>query len=443
MQYKEEVKAAIAGLDGYREAEAYFDGTVLETFATAKVRRALKVSGEAGGPNYCKTVVETVVNRLELASIQATAGQEIDNQLFEAGFSLDVAEIHRKALIFGGAYALVWPNDEGEAEVTYLSPLTTTLIYDPENPKRKLACVRLWIQDGKARLNIMTGENVYRLQAQGEQVTEDTNWTLLETVENPFGEIPVFHFRTARPYGKPEHYSAYPLQNAITKAFVNSLVASDYQSAPQRYALSKMGGADVDLNDFDESKTDRENVGSLKNGPGELWYLKGIDAVGQFNPADPDVFWTAIEKSVRAMASITSTPLHYFELKTNISGESFRAAESPHLKKVKDRQASFGATWREVLRFLLKINGIESDVVIGWVPNESLDELDRWRLSLLKINAGLSHKQALIEGGYTAKAADRILAERTAEAAAGLYYERKPTVRVNTSSDENTPKDVA
>jgi hypothetical protein len=210
----------------------------------------------------------------------------------------------------------------------------------------------------------------------------------------------------------------------------------DYQGAPQRYALAS-AGQDAEVEDFAEGDTDRENLGALKNGPGELWYLKGVTSVGEFKPADPETFLKPVSAFVRTMASVTATPIHYFEKTGNVpSGQALRAAEAPLLKKIGDRQQSFGATWRDLFRFILKVEGINSDVTVNWHSPEAMDGLDQWDVILKKVNAGLSHRQALREGGYDEELIEKIMTERAQEAAEGSYYQRKPEARVAAESTE-------
>lgn len=286
-------------------------------------------------------------------------------------------------------------------------------------------------------MNIYTADTITKYKTNNSEVTEGSEWSLVETLNNPFEEVPVFHFRTERPFGRPEHKDAYDSQNAINKLFITNMFTIDYQGAPQRYALSH--GGDSELADFDEDGTDRENIGSLKNGPGELWYLKGIHTVGEFKPADADVFWGPIDKLRNTIAVLTKTPIHYLATSNmgQPTGQSLRVSESPLLKKVHDRQTSFGYTWRDLFRFVLKVYSVENvDVVVLWQTHESLDELERWDVALKKINAGLSHKQALREGGYTEEQIEQIMAERDEEAANNQYYQRAPVTRVNTNNDE-------
>src|SRR4051812_18670958 len=112
------------------------------------------------------------------------------------------------------------------------------------------------------------------------------------------------------------------------------------------------------------------------------------------------------------MASLTNTPLHYFEKTGNVpSGEALRVAEAPLIKKVNDRQAAFGQAWRDLFKFVLKVNGLKQDVQVKWQEIESLDELERLDAALKKRNIGMSIAQTLREQGYDEKVIERVLEE--------------------------------
>lgn len=435
---KEAVAAVLARRNRYNEAEAYYEGNVPETFATSKLRRAFKMTGDRSRLNFCRPVVDAVNDRMEIASITGKSDRAT-NKIKEVWdlneLSLEAQEIHRRALVFGDAYVIVWPDENGDVQVAYNSPKNMVIVYDPENPRRKLYAVKVWQVDEKTqRMDVYTRDKIVRYRAQSGDLTENLNWSVIDSAENPFNDIPVFHFRTHRPFGRPEHFDAYDTQNAINKLFITSMFTVDYQGAPQRYALATMD--DTELADWDDDSSERQNMEAMKTGPGQLWYMKGVAQVGEFKPADPATFWNPIRDSLRSMASLTATPLHYFERTSLQTGQALRAAEAPLLKKINDREASFGATWREVFRFVLKIEGVKGDVEVYWKTLESMDEAERWDIALKKINSGLSHKQALREGGYSEQEIEKIMAERDEEALAGQYYQRSPQARVNTNKDE-------
>jgi hypothetical protein len=445
MILKEQVLAVTNRRNEYEEAGAYYNGEVAEVFATAGLRRAMRNTGYRSRLNFCRPVVDAVQNRLEIAAVQGTSDEsnKVIGETWELNeLGLDSNEIHRWALVYGDCYAMVWPDEDGNIEISYNTPLTTTIVYDPEHPRRKLYALKMWESEDGTHLNVYGPDTVEKYFTSSKEVTEGAQWSLRDSVENPFGEVPVFHFRTMRPFGRPEHKDAFDAQNYINKQFIQSMITADYQGAPQRYALSKIETSS-EIEDFEEGDTDRENMGALKNGPGEVWYMKGVDKVGEFKPADPAVFWTPIKDTVRSMASLTNTPLHYFEKTGNVpSGEALRVAEAPLIKKVADRKQSFGQSWRDLFKFVLKANGIEDDVQVKWVEVESLDELERLDAALKKRNEGISLQQVMREQGYDDEVIARVIAEAKEERDTGQVagYERaantNPEVRVQPENDE-------
>jgi hypothetical protein len=193
------------------------------------------------------------------------------------------------------------------------------------------------------------------------------------------------------------------------------MLTVDYQGAPQRYALAA-GGNSNEFDDFSDDDTARENLAALQNGPGELWYLQGVSSVGQFPAADPGIFTNPVIEYVNAMASITSTPNHYFMRGATLpSGQALRVAEAPLFKKVLNRQLSFGSTWRDLFKFMFKIENIPADVEIKWENAESVDSLDNWDIAVRKKSVGVGLYQILLEAGYDPEIADAIVAESQAQ----------------------------
>lgn len=407
--------------DYYWQASVYYEGDQREFFFNENWYRIFRFNPWKNFRfNYTRTVVDSVLNRLEIASILGTSDEAnaAINKIWEDNdLVIDSDEIHRRALVYGDSYAIAWTNERGEVQVDYNSPLTTVVVYDNENPRLKRFAAKMWQNNyhgigtpERVHLNMYYPDRVEKYECFGfvDNVVSASAFTLTEVVPNPWGEVPVFHFRTQKPYGRPEHYDAYGPQDAINKLIMTHIVTVDYQGAPQRYALSNSTN-DFEANDYDEKLTEGENLDALKNGPGELWYLKGVTQVGQFPAADYKTFTEPVSEYVRALASLTSTPLHYFEKASIPSGESLRTAEAPLLKKVEDRQIMFGATWRDLFRFMLSIQGIVSDVEVKWVSPESLDTLDSWEVAVKKRIVGVSLLQVLLEMGYDREVADAIV----------------------------------
>jgi hypothetical protein len=196
----------------------------------------------------------------------------------------------------------------------------------------------------------------------------------------------------------------------------------DYQGAPQRYALAN-GGTTAEIDDFSEDDTARENISALQNGPGQLWYLQGVTAVGQFAAADPETFTKPVVEFVNQMAAITSTPTHYFLRGSYIpSGQALRVSEAPLTKKVLNRQLAFGSTWKDLFQFMLRIEGISASIDIDWATAETVDAVDQWDVAVRKKSVGMPLEQILLELGYDPEIA-KIIADQSGAANVGTPTE--------------------
>lgn len=428
----------------YERAEAYYDGTEQEKFLNKRWNRILRSEGLDFKFNFTRTVVDTVLNRLEIANIQSmteSANAVIKQTWEQNDMLLDQNEIHKRALVYGDCYAIVWPDMNGNTAIDYNSPESTIIIYDEENPRVKKYAIKVWESTSPLglktiKLNAYYPDRIEKYETVGSTemvvLSASSNFTLVEVVENPWGVVPVFHFRTEKQYGRPEHIDAYGPQDAINKLIATHMYTVDYQGAPQRYALSS-GGNSAEYEDFQDDSSKRDNFGTLQNGPGQLWYLNGVNAVGQFPPADHKAFTEPAKEYVRAMASLTSTPLHYFEKTGNVpSGEALRTAEAPLMKKVNDRQQSFGSAWRDLFRFVLQIEGISEDVAVRWKHVESIDSLDQWEVAIKKSLVGMPIEQILLEIGY-----DEELAKQIAEIATPASNLTQGTNTTNLIRQEN------
>lgn len=417
----------------YDKAEQYYEGTAPEVFASTRLRRALRNSGTSFRVNFARTVVSAVLDRLDIAatstveeSLSSTL-QELwdDNYLDE-----ESEDIHRWSLVYGDCYALVWPSEDGGVDIAYNSPKTTRIFYDEERPRVKRFAAKVWLtQDGKTRVNLYYRDRIEKYVSKGKSakkqgdfepyydlfagVPDDDGEIVPQAVwpiENPFDAVPVFHFRTQRPFGRPEHKDAFGPQDMINKLVITQMASNDFHGFPQRWVLSE-GGSSDDATGFEDDETSTDEEPALTSGPGELWWLTGKKMeVGQFDAADPNAFLAPLKEYIKALASATATPLHYFEgMGGQISGEALRSAEAPLIKKVIDRQQVFGSVWGELLGFALMV-ALELEerpvVQVEWESPQSTDDEDAWLVAKAKQEAGVPRRVTLREAGYTDREID-------------------------------------
>ena len=442
----------------YDRAAMYYQGTAPEIFASSRIRAALRAHNVDFDLNFAKTPVNAVATRLKVASITSPdeATSELISKIWQDNqLNLEIPDLVRKAGEFGDAYLMVMPveDDDGNVmrvEMFYNSPQTVRVVYAEDNPRRKAFTIKRWCEGPYLRAELYYDDRIERWttgeRSAGTEANDWKPWILtpdpdpevepgtadapepdLESwlIDHDWGEQPVFHFRTDRPYGIPEHFGAYGPQNAITKLQATHMGTVDYQGAPQRYALTEAATtdtSDLEPGDFDDEDWPEDTTGrgpsdvgddsSLKAGPGELWLLRGYKAVGQFDAAKPDVFLDPIMFNVRAMAQITDTPLRMFDPQSNQrSGESYREEDGPFISKVENRQTSYGASLHAAFVFALRRLGIPDPVItVDWVPARSVSTAEGWQTVKAKIDAGVPRKQALMEAGYRAEQVNEWLA---------------------------------
>lgn len=418
------------------EAKEHYEGTAPEVFSSRGVARYLRGTGQKFRLNWCRVVVTAVLNRLELAAVQAVSTTEdedptpgegepnraqatLDALWYANRMGLQVRNLHEAALSQGETFAIVWPGADGRPRIYHNPPTQVQLVYDPEDGETKRFAVKRWLIDtGRMRVNLYYADRIERYISanpvredvnpedlipyfdEGEDEDED-DWV----VPNEYGEIPVFHFRPQWPDARPEHLDAYGAQNGLNKLLASYYGTVDFQVFPQRYALSDGGTAGTTMADEDfaddEPAPNREKE-QPQAGAGTVWWLDNAKAVGQFAPADPKVFWDPVQQLVQHLAVTTDTPFHLFQFGGQPpSGESRRAASEPLYAKTANRQLSLGATWEELWGFVLRVAGVGGSVQVDWAPIDKADDKDGLEAAEKKRALGVPDDVVLMEVGYT------------------------------------------
>lgn len=424
----------------YQEAEDFYEGEVPERFMSETMAKLFGGGQSDYFVNLAQKPVVAVLDRLEIAAFTCPdegATKVLAEQVWDANeLDIEAPEIHERALTYGDAYLFVWEaeppeqDEDGEepaedeaspgrrVDVFYNSPLSVRVLYDDEQPRRKRLAIKSWCvvdDDGKerTRVNLYYPDRCEKWisKANSEADRDDDFEPYVDEhtdengeMPNPYGEIPFFHFRTRRPYGRPEHKNAYGPQNGINKLITLLMSTADFDAFPQRYGLVESGAGTDDDTDWGEDETtdpeDRESA--LISRPGSLWALRHYKEVGQFQPSNPSNFLEPLSAEVRLMAAATTTPYRWFDPTGGVpSGESIRADDAPLVKKINARQRSFGATWSDAGQFALKILGIVAVPTVRWAPPQIINDLDGWQAILAKQDAGVTTRQTLLEAGYT------------------------------------------
>lgn len=436
-----ELTAAYADLTdarpAYAKAQAYYEGDVDEVYASDAVARILAKSNldEIDEINFARVVVRAVLNRLHITSITTGdehADDEIANLTATNQLDQELPGLLEKGCSLGDAYLMVWPHVDTDGTIVDVgmavhSPTTVRVIYDDEHPLQVRVAIKSWCtghgdtetiradlyyppdEDGEARVERY-------VWAKGRKTTGRKGWQPYTgdgqpaQFVHPYG-FPFFHLRTARPYGRPEHYAAYGPQMLINKLVIGHASVIDFESLPTKYGLidpavdqSGAQGADYDP-DFPEDDgadpEDPDNGSQLSGDPGAFWQLQGYRSVGQFQAANPDVFMKPFDRYVKAMAQVTETPMHLFDSTGDqMSGASRREANAPLITRVQHLQHAFEPALAAAFEHALALLGYEDVTVqVRWQPPEQVDDAEGWAVVNAKVEAGVPRLQALIETG--------------------------------------------
>ena len=417
----------------YELAADYYRGEVSELFCSEAVRRALRGQVAGFDINLARRPVDAVLDRMGITAVTVADDEARTRELVDRVWTPNRMERYSKtlnwaALTYGDAYLIVWPGEtDGTVKMHYNTPVTTRVFYSEEDDRTKSYAAKLWGeghgQQRTYRCDLYYADRIERYATgPGKKGDEPGEWEPFGAegeawpLANPFDEVPVFHFRTGEPYGRPEHRGAYGPQNAITKLSASLMTTVDYQIFPQRYALLSAGSpgseANVDWEDDEDAPTAGDQGGALKASPGTVWELPGVDSVGQFDPANVQAFLEPLNFYARAMSAATATPLRFLEPSGDVpSGESLRADDAPLKHRIEDREAWLGEEYAAALEFAGRVLGVEfGQVDIKWRPVETIDDLAGWQTIQAKQAAGVPARQALTEAGYTSELVETWLA---------------------------------
>ena len=419
----------------------YFDGNQPLRYSTERLKLAFEQIRPKFRQNWCAVVINAVLDRMELYG-WSVADEQMNAVLAdvwaEAGLSLESAEVHESALVCGESFLIGWKDEGQPIEFYFNDPRRAACFYDSDRPKIKTYAAKWWDSDDGCHLLLYYPDRLERYLAAGKTMSElrtqdGANAFRLEPdgiSANPFGVIPVFHFRNSLRSHESDLKNVTEIQDAINKLFCDMMVTAEFSAFPARYVISS---AEID---------------TLQNAPNMIWDLPaGLEGqqntqVGTLEAANLNNYSGQIEALAQSISSITRTPRHYFEHQSGqISGEALITMEAPLVKKVQQKRELYGDVWQEVGQFALLVNGYvirKNDVQPQWGQAEADQPLTEAQILTSYRSAGLPLRSALRICGYTDAeiqlVEEEAAAEKQAQAdLAALYLE---TAR-NESAQEN------
>lgn len=397
----------------YTTLFSYADGNQPLKYSTKRLQDAFKDKFTNFNQNWIAVVVDSALDRLVFKGWSIKNNPTVNALLTEIfnlnQIDLEAYDVHKSSLITHEAYIIAWKDEEGNLEVYYNDPRLCHVFYEDENPKKKKFAAKWYVDsDNRWHMTLYYPEKLEYYETapikKGNQVSIAAFHPSVEDqAENPFKQIPVFHFNINRRSYASELTNIVTLQDAVNKLFADMMVAAEFGAWKQRYIISS-------------SDTD-----TIKNGPNQIWHLEAADAgtqatqVGEFPETDLSNFLKAIDEIANSIAVISRTPKHYFYSSgSNVSGEALMAMEAPLIAKVERYQKSLAVAWRELGLFLLQLSGkpeIKStDLQLVWEPAQSVQPLTEAQTMKTLIEAGFPREMALKWAGKSEDEIKEIMA---------------------------------
>ena len=405
----------------YKLYAEYYDGKHRSLALASKEYQGAISFVDGFSENLCATVVDVLKDRLKLTDF--THDQEVEETTGEAGETIKIdplaekiveiwranrldelqGEIYLETLKSGDGYAFVWPDETGVPAIDPNLASLCTVLYSEKKRGLIEKGAKAWVaNDEFGRINLYYPDRIEKFITQS-KIRGDFAWRAegfipFETIENPYGQVPIFHFRNNAGTGKfgvSELRAAIPSQDRLNKTIIDGLVIGEEHALPVRWALG-----------FEQPIDPLTKNPIIGWKPGDWWISRQKEgSLGQLPGADLSQFIASAEDARAAIARATRTPLHYFEQQKGQppSGEALKTEEAPLTAKVNNRQTSFGNTWEDVFVFALKIIGVEGvklDAI--WANTEPRDDTAEIANQIQKVDhLGFSKKQALRELEYS------------------------------------------
>lgn len=382
--------------------------------------------------NLCDDVVEEPASRLHITawrSVGVEAGTDQADAIGESAQTIwdlnrgDAREgmIYRDAWGLGDAFAIAERDAKGRARWYPQMPEQMAVRYSETDPDTVVVAAKCWPVKGRWRLNLYYGPDaeggarLERFATRGSSpdggIPQARAFLRMEAVEREDGSLddgsrewtrnPVFHFPAdaVGSYGRSVITDVIPLQDLLNKSIADLVVNMEDLALPQRYGT----GITADLDEEGRPKPLKRRTRRAS----EMFTTASTDAAfGQFDGADLTQFLSVQQAWRLEIARKGYLPLFSIDTEGGASvasGLSLLVQEGRLVKRCKNGQRDFGWVFRELMAYLLTLQGMATEpdeVTMEWAPLPTRDEQALWETLTLKRDLGVPLEQILIEGGY-------------------------------------------
>jgi hypothetical protein len=380
--------------------DAYYAGQQSLKFASDKFREFHQHRYTGWSDNWCGVVANSPSERLGLVGFRLDDGagmSSAESALWGAWVDNDMeaqsSQGFLESLIAARSFVTVWGDADGEPTISWEHPAQVIVDYEPSNPRKRRAALKIWRDDTMEHADLYTPDAVYKFGRSVSPLLRNvpgvTNWNAggwterEPAVPNPLGVVPIVEVPNRPLLGREpqsEIQGAMAMQDAINLLWSYLFTAADFAALPARVVMGQEPPKMPILDDAGNIIGSRP-VEISKLEQGRLLWLTGDGKIGQWDAASLEVFTNAIEVAVGHLAAQTRTPQHYLIGKmANLSAEALLAAETGLVKKVEEAQTFFTPPMREVFRLVALVQDDPATAALArrgrvqWQESESRSE---------------------------------------------------------------------
>ena len=424
------------------------------TRAHATYRRLV----EASKSNWAELVVDATAERLHVIGFRWSGAESADLEVWDDLWQtndLDAysEQVHTESLVWGYAYVIVWPNDDGSIRITPEHP-SEVITYGPADARDTTTmALKRWLDDwGYWHVTLYTPTAIYKFVSASSvhgagfpprstqwepRANYDEPWPL----PNPFGVVPVVEFPNNPRMvtgGRSElGTGAVPIIDRINETVFNRLLAANFAAFRQKWVT----GMEIPRDPATGQAKEPFNTAVDR-----LWMSEDPDVkFGEFSEATLKNYIDAAEADIAHLASITRTPAYYLLPRGPMpSGEALKAAETGLVAKVKRRQRFFGEAWEQMLRMALLMQGdsraTDKSCETLWATPEARSDSGMGDLLVKLDQVGVPPEMLWeISGFFSPQQIERIKELKAAEPEAPPPVVLPPTPSVDTTASPEAP----
>lgn len=334
-----------------RALREHWQGKPRTAYMSAESAKSLRGRLPRLAVNFPRLLVTSYVDRITLTGFKGSSGKSDPaawDRHVAAGLKGRAELLHADRLMYGAAYATVWPEDSGAA-VVLDNPFTMHADVDPITG-RVARAVRTWTHRGTGYALTIEPGQITRWTTSAPDAGSAAQWTADGTLRNPWdvdGIVPVVPFlrrtSTADTTGTSVAADILGLTDAENKIIQDAMVTSEDYARPRRWATGLEIAEDDDGKPIDPFGTGRT---AQSESPDTKF--------GQFDSARLDSYADMSATITQLIGAMTGLPPHYLGLHGDqpAAAEGVRAAEVQLTSRVYSELAQLDEPWGQLAGLL-------------------------------------------------------------------------------------------